>query len=292
MDFKGNSVLETVEAFDQNRDVGFLDARLDRITSRFTKKRYVPPTQEAASDQSVQIAEDVAGNACLLFATGEQLLVSGQSAEEVRRDRSLFSAGVPCFLAGTMILTPTGEVPVEMLKAGDQIVTRDNGTQEVVWSAQTHLSQEDLLERPDLRPIRIQPGGWGGERGAVVSPDHMFSVSTAEKGGTEVLVSARTLEKMKGGRVRIARGVKAATYVHIMFRKHQLVFANGIAAESFYPGTGALMGLKRESCLEVLRLVPALGRLRPEEAYGQTARSVAQIRELPSSIRDIRLDVT
>ena len=33
---------------------------------------------------------------------------------------------IPCFTPGTMIATPKGEVPVETLKAGDKIITRDN----------------------------------------------------------------------------------------------------------------------------------------------------------------------
>ncbi|SLN50639.1 Leukotoxin [Roseovarius gaetbuli] len=58
------------------------------------------------------------------FGTGS-LTFSGASA-----DNSSFTAentAVVCFTAGTMILTPGGEVAVELLRPGDAAVTRDNG---------------------------------------------------------------------------------------------------------------------------------------------------------------------
>lgn len=50
-------------------------------------------------------------------------------------DASFFTVentGVICFAAGTLILTPRGEVPIEMLAVGDLLVTRDNGPQPLV----------------------------------------------------------------------------------------------------------------------------------------------------------------
>ena len=41
---------------------------------------------------------------------------------------------VLCFAAGTLIATPEGMVPVETLMAGDQVITRDNGVQRLVWA--------------------------------------------------------------------------------------------------------------------------------------------------------------
>lgn len=37
----------------------------------------------------------------------------------------------PCFVAGTLIDTPYGPRPIEDLRAGDQVITRDNGIQRI-----------------------------------------------------------------------------------------------------------------------------------------------------------------
>ena len=35
----------------------------------------------------------------------------------------------PCFTPGTLITTQRGELPVQLISAGDRVVTRDNGIQ-------------------------------------------------------------------------------------------------------------------------------------------------------------------
>ncbi|MEY2960887.1 MAG: hypothetical protein RLZ60_717, partial [Pseudomonadota bacterium] len=75
----------------------------------------------------------------------------------------------------------------------------------------------------------------------------------------------------------------------LMFEKHQIIYGNGIASESFYPGPWGLTALERESVFEVLRLFPEIGRLGAETGYGQTARPVAKFRDLPESISDMAL---
>ena len=52
---------------------------------------------------------------------------------------------IPCFTPGTLIATPQGEVPVEELKAGDQIITRDNGIQEIRWTGSPGSGWPDLV---------------------------------------------------------------------------------------------------------------------------------------------------
>ena len=67
----------------------------------------------------------------------------------------LNAAGVPCFTAGTCIRTPRGEVPVETLKLGDQVLTLDNGPQEIRWIGKRSLGSRELLAQPELKPICI-----------------------------------------------------------------------------------------------------------------------------------------
>ncbi|NCW68043.1 MAG: hypothetical protein EBV86_05665, partial [Marivivens sp.] len=237
----------------------------------------------------VTVIDDGSGNAKLMFPNGEQLILWGVAPSLVDTGPELFKMGIPCFTAGTMILTPKGEVPVENLRVGDIVVTRDNGPQPIVWCGSRHLSSAELDAAPDLRPIRLDASILGGDRGLLVSPQHGVFTKTDEHGGTDTLVRAKHLARLKGGKVRVAQGVKKVTYVHLMFEKHQIIYGNGIASESFYPGPWGLTALERESVFEVLRLFPEIGRLGAETGYGQTARPVAKFRDLPESISDMAL---
>lgn len=66
-----------------------------------------------------------------------------------------------CFLSGTLIATPDGEVPVETLRAGDLVLTRDHGAQPLVWTSHSAVSREVLDRAPNLRAIRIEAGALG-----------------------------------------------------------------------------------------------------------------------------------
>jgi hypothetical protein len=237
----------------------------------------------------VTVIDDGSGNAKLMFPNGEQLILWGVAPSLVDTGPELFKIGIPCFTAGTMILTPKGEAPVENLRVGDIVVTRDNGPQPIVWCGSRHLSSAELDAAPDLRPIRLDASILGGDRGLLVSPQHGVFTKIDERGGTDTLVRAKHLARLKGGKVRVAQGVKKVTYVHLMFEKHQIIYGNGIASESFYPGPWGLTALERESVFEVLRLFLEIGRLGAETGYGQTARPVAKFRDLPESISDMAL---
>lgn len=65
---------------------------------------------------------------------------------------------VICFTLGTMILTPTGEIAIETLVAGDRVVTRDQGVQEVRWVGATELPPVHMDLYKNLRPVLIKQG--------------------------------------------------------------------------------------------------------------------------------------
>jgi hypothetical protein len=139
---------------------------------------------------------------------------------------------VPCFAAGTLIRTAKGARPVEDLRAGDMVWTRDAGLQPLVWVGARAVAG---LER--FAPVRFAPGAMGNLRALTVSPQHRMLVAgwRAELmfGEPEVLVAAAHL--VNGDticRVPVAR----VSYHHIMFDGHHVIEAEGAAAESFYAG--------------------------------------------------------
>ncbi len=239
----------------------------------------------------VTVEDDGFGNALLTFPEGETLVLRGIGPAQMRGAQNLYRAGIPCFTAGTMILTPHGEVPVEQLRPGDRVVTRDNGAKPALWVGQRHLGRADLDRQPALRPVRIAPGGWAGERGLVVSPQHGLLARGTARGGEDMLIRATHLARLKGGKARIAQGVRSVTYVHLMFDAHQVVFSNGVATESFYPGQWGLNSLAQGPLLELLHLFPDLRAAPVEAAYGDPARPYSRMSRLPDRAEALRAEV-
>ncbi|MEC7761255.1 MAG: Hint domain-containing protein [Pseudomonadota bacterium] len=172
-------------------------------------------------------------------------------------------AAVTCFTPGTLIDTPDGARPVEDLAPGDLVVTGDGTARPIRWVGRRDLSDGFMATRPNLRPIRIRAGALGHgmpARDLIVSPQHRVLIRSdiAERmtGSRQVLIAAARLTHMPGiNRLNPRYGV---TYIHIMFDRHEVVWSNGAATESFYPGPAALGGVEAACRDELFTLFPAL----------------------------------
>ena len=169
---------------------------------------------------------------------------------------------IPCFTPGTMIATPRGEVPVETLRAGDKIVTRDNGLQEIRWVGSKPLSWQEMAVAPHLRPVLVKQGSLGNglpERDMMVSPNHRLLVANDRTAlyfdEHEVLVSAKHLVGSTG--IHAVESMQT-TYIHFMFDQHEVVLSNGAWTESFQPGDYTLKGMGNAQRNEIFELFPDL----------------------------------
>ncbi|PVA10282.1 2,3,4,5-tetrahydropyridine-2,6-carboxylate N-succinyltransferase [Pelagivirga sediminicola] len=161
---------------------------------------------------------------------------------------------VPCFVAGTMIRTPEGQRPVETLKPGDLVMTRDDGAQPVRWTG-----RRTIAAAGDFAPIHIAANTFGRHRSLALSPLHRVLIRDALAellfGEREVLVAARDLvndssvRRIEGGEVE---------YVHILFDRHQLVFSEGLETESFLPGPQTANSFEAEIVEEICAIFPEL----------------------------------
>lgn len=174
---------------------------------------------------------------------------------------------IPCFVAGTMILTPAGERPVEALCPGDLVVTKDDGPQPVRW-----IGRRTVPAQGRLAPIEIREGTFGPHRRLLVSPQHRVLVrdGLAELlfGDAEVLVAAKDL--VNGRSVRIREG-GIVDYVHILFDRHQLVSSAGLTTESFLPGPQTTTMFEEAIIEEICAIFPELDP-RTGAGYGMAAR--------------------
>jgi len=174
---------------------------------------------------------------------------------------------VPCFVAGTLIRTPAGEVPVETLRPGDLVLTQDEGPQPLRWIGQRTVAAEGALA-----PVQIRAGTFGAHGALMVSPQHRILIRDALAellfGEAEVLVAAKDL--INGRSVRQVAG-GAVTYVHILFDRHQVVWSEGLATESYLPGPQTASAFDAAVLEEITTLFPAL-EPRTGRGYGASAR--------------------
>lgn len=179
--------------------------------------------------------------------------------------------GPPCFAAGTLIETERGMTPVEKIEIGDLVRTLDNGLQVVRWHGVRSTSA--LSNRA---PIRFAPNAMGNDRELLVSPQHKILLSgwRAELffGEEEVLVAAAHLVNADTIHRAPRRHVE---YHHLMFDRHEILLADGVLTESFYPGDYILQDDDLRD--EVLALFPEMiGTAGPD---WETARPVLRGKE-------------
>jgi len=185
---------------------------------------------------------------------------------------------VPCFTPGTLISTAKGEVPVETLKVGDRIITRDNGIQEIRWIGSKALDGRLLLANQHLRPVLIRKGALGNglpERDMRVSPNHRMLIANDQTSlmfeEREVLVAAKHLVNHKGIQQVDTVGI---SYVHMLFDNHEVILGNGTWTESFQPGDYSLKGIGNAQRNEIFEIFPELKETHGRNSYVAARRSL------------------
>ncbi len=187
-----------------------------------------------------------------------------------------------CFGNGTMIDTDQGPRPVEDLRSGDLVRTRDDGFQPITWIGRRRLRAAELEQQPRFRPIRIRAGALGPsipQNDLIVSPQHRVLVRSriAQRmyGKSEVLVPAKDLLELDG--VCVETGARGVTYHHLLFQQHEIVFSNGAETESLLPGPEALKSVGEAALNEIFSLFPDLAEVNPVRAT--PARPIARGRQ-------------
>ena len=133
------------------------------------------------------------------------------------------------FVRGTRITLGSGhQTAVEDLRVGDRVLTRDHGVQPIRW-----IGTRTVRAAGSFAPIRISAGTLNNAGDLTVSPNHCLFVYQRQDrlgaGRAEVLVRAKyllnddTVTRTSGGFV---------DYYQLAFDRHEIVYAEGIAAET------------------------------------------------------------
>jgi hypothetical protein len=143
----------------------------------------------------------------------------------------------PCYCPGTLIMTDKGDVPVEALTIGDQVLTHAGELRPIKWIGRRSYGSRFVMGRKDILPVRIKAGALGrdasGEslprRDLWISPHHAMYLDG-------VLIEAKDL--LNGVSIVQTEQVEAeqaceVTYIHIELDSHDVILAEGAWSETF-----------------------------------------------------------
>jgi hypothetical protein len=236
------------------------------------------------------ISAAVAGRIAAGGAVGLPILSSASKpAKAERRDddrgRDRDRDDHHCFLIGTRILTPTGEVPVEELTIGALFNTL-NGPLPIKWIGRRTFKKAASSWHRSVAPIRVARFALDDQypsRDLYLSPKHSLFVDG-------VLIPVKHLAN--GGSVAPAKmdDSEAIKYFHIELETHEVIFAEGAPAETLLVTSG------REgfaNFVEYERLYgseerPAMKPFAPVFRYGGRAELQGLLRLALSPIVDMR----
>jgi len=187
---------------------------------------------------------------------------------------------IACFTPGTKIATLKGEILVENLSAGDKVVTRDNGIQEIRWAGKKKIDWRIMTAYPHLKPVLVRQGSLGNdlpERDMMVSPNHRVLVANVRTAlqfdEAEVLVAAKHL--IGGMAVRSIDSI-GTTYIHFLCDRHEVVLSDGIWTESFQPTDTSLKGFGNSQRAEIFEIFPDLQTEEGRAKFGAARKTLTK----------------
>jgi hypothetical protein len=134
-----------------------------------------------------------------------------------------------CFLSGTRVLTPSGEIAIEDLNIGDRVATESGDARAIRWIGRITVDRVgDGPWHTSAMPVRVAKDALSvgsPHRDLYVSPSHMVHLN-----GVLIpvgnLINGRTITAVdvEGDRLE---------YVHIELETHDVLIAEGAPCESF-----------------------------------------------------------
>ncbi|MCV9966820.1 Hint domain-containing protein [Pararhizobium sp. BT-229] len=134
-----------------------------------------------------------------------------------------------CFLRGTSVRTPAGEVCIENLQIGDLVETVRDQSKPVRWIGRQFYKQTGPDWHDSVLPIRIAPHALAQgtpHRDLYVSPGHALLIDG-------VLIRAKDLVNGISITPALPAGREMIEYFHIVLDSHEAILAEGAAAETF-----------------------------------------------------------
>ena len=134
--------------------------------------------------------------------------------------------GTLCFCAGTLILTPTGEIPVERLRAGDKVVTAHGATRTIQWMG-TGKVLATRGRRNEATPVIVRKSALADNvphKDLRVTKGHAFHFD-------DVLIPVEYLVNHRS--ILWDDHAQEVRLFHIELISHDVLVANGALAETY-----------------------------------------------------------
>ncbi|WP_395539772.1 Hint domain-containing protein [Neotabrizicola sp. sgz301269] len=162
------------------------------------------------------------------------------------------------FARGTTITLATGaQMPIERLAPGDRILTRDHGAQPLRL-----LGRATLRAQGAFAPVVIPAGTLGNTGDLIVSQHHrMFLYQRQRCTGlatSELLVQARHLVDDETVYLRDGGMVD---WFSLIFDRHEIIYAEGIPAESLMVNDATVSRLPAQIAADVKTRFPGLAQV-------------------------------
>jgi autotransporter passenger strand-loop-strand repeat protein len=175
---------------------------------------------------------------------------------------------VPCFAAGTLILTEDGSIAVEALAVGQRVPTHGGEMLSIAWIGHRSLDCERHRDPSRILPVIIEAHAFGPNlpnRDLFLSPDHAVFAEG-------VLIPIRHL--INGDTIRQVP-MTLVTYFHIELACHSVIWAEGLPVET-YLDTGDRQAFAQGG--NTVALYPAWGSERTDITMIMEAHGYAPLR--------------
>jgi len=145
---------------------------------------------------------------------------------EKERDEEEHEGHHPCYTKGTLIATNQGERLIEDLVPGDMLLTVSGEYAPLKWVGHRKVNCTALTEPTNAWPILMKQGSFGNglpQRDLYLSPLHSVYVDNIFVPAVDLINELSITQEQ----------VTEVTYYHLELPVHNVIFAEGLAAESY-----------------------------------------------------------